>query len=139
MKKLGISIGVVALALLAFTLAVPVLAYQYNLLGFDVGSNGKVWRISTSEVSGNSFSGKDVIEIHAYYYLDSSPTVQRELVPVRIHKLDGKITLFFDSAEITQIPYANADDKVISTSVEGTIVGGDTFLAAGPGFAWGRR
>jgi hypothetical protein len=132
MKKTTVLIGL-ALSLVALMLIAPALAITYSILDYQIANNGKIWRISTTDQLGNSFSGKDVIEVHAYYWLTAQVEPNGELVPTRIHKHEGKITLYFDSAEIQQL-----SGTVIYTKVNGTIVGGDTFIATGPGFAWGR-
>jgi len=98
-------------------------------------NNFALWWFNTAGV-GWSFSGKDVDTTVAQYMIyigDPNNPVEEwhSIKPKNIHlKVDtvNTVTLVFESAVLP--PYANG------TMVSGTLTNGETFLAAGPGFAW---
>ena len=134
MKKTKIMLaGLTLLSVMAFASFAAVSAADYNIVDYQVSTNGNVWTISTKNtLQGGPFSGKSATNIQVVYWLDDGD--EKVLNPIRIHKTEGKITLYFDSAETRPLR-----DTVEGGRVTGDIVGGGTFIATGPGFAWGRR
>ncbi|MCJ7634235.1 hypothetical protein MUP77_17830 [Candidatus Bathyarchaeota archaeon] len=139
MKKIC---GIIALAILSIAVLVciaPAAAYDIFPEDPTISANGNVWQFDT-RTSVPDFSGNDVVAttIVATYFTQtggsgSDPVV---VVPKNIVLNDNKVQLVFDPEDLPVLP---PDTIVLSTQITGTLTDGRTFIATGPGFAFGRR
>jgi hypothetical protein len=137
MKKIY---GIVALALLLIAvLGCIASAAAYDIFPEEpkISANGNVWQFHT-HTSVSDFSGNDVVasSIVATYFtqtggVGSNPII---VVPKNIVLNNNKVELVFNAQDFPPLP---PDTVVLSTQITGTLVDGRTFIATGPGFAFG--
>jgi len=128
MKK-HLLVGLVTLLVIAISSIGFAAALEYTFV-LTISPNAKTWKFETT-----GFSGKDVdlTSVTAIYYLVDDPLTQITIEPKNIHLSKNSVTIQFDSKDLPMI------GTVAATRVEGTLNNGaDTFIASGPGFAWGR-
>ncbi len=135
MKSKFAKIGLLLALSIMATSIISVQATEIELPSVTIKKNGVIWDISTQDYFGAKFNGKDVYPttIVVKYWIETSDgLIYSEIVPSDIKLTPNKITLIFDLDDLPTEP-------VDGTSITGELIGGDTFLATGPGFAWRRR
>lgn len=131
MKSKHILIGLLVLSMVTFAYISTVLAADYYPIN-NISKGGAVWQFDTKGM----FSSKDITSIKAEYWKtiengDGTTTTTYYDMTLLAHSqlTNNQVKLTFDSAFLPD--YANG------TRVTGTLADGKTFLATGPGFAWG--
>ena len=133
-KKLMLA-SIIALLVISMAFVATAFAADLYPIDFDFKKGGKYPSITittTNEASpANDFSGFDVIAstLVLYYYLPTDPS-EHTLEPIKVVSAENYITLFFTKKDFPR----HAD----TVRVEGTLQSAETFLSAGPSWAWGR-
>ena len=122
------------LVLLAMMLASIGLAIAqtefYPALEVPTKLKGMVWYFKTYDDVSGSFNGKDVIKSSIVAYAWDNDGNYHYLQPVVILKTQNYVFLFFCPRNLPTVDIAG-------TTVTGELTNGDSFIASGPGFAWG--
>ena len=130
MKSKYVLAGLLALSMVSVAYVATVAATDDYYPHLRPTPSGVTWQFSTTEpIEGWSFSGKDIIKdtVEAFYWATDVP--EKEIPIQKIITTDKLVTLVFDPADLPAYAVGN--------SVSGTLTNDDTFLASGPGFAWG--
>jgi len=100
-------------------------ATYYPILA--VSNQNVVWTVDTMKL----FSGKDVnpTTIVVHYWITGTESVPYTLYPYKVSLADSQFKLWFNAADMPS--------TAVKNTVEGSLTTGETFLATGPGWAFG--
>jgi len=92
-----------------------------------VSNQNVVWTVDTMKL----FSGKDVRlnTIVVHYWITGTEPDPSTLCPYKVSVADSQVKLWFNAADMPP--------TAVKNTVEGSLTTGETFLATGPGWAFG--
>jgi hypothetical protein len=141
MKRLYVLTGVLLAALMLTSIGVVAaqeLEPLFPTLTIPEKTNGLVWVISTRDVT--DFSGFDVkLRTVVCEVQGAVDGLTYYVKPLLIIPLKDYVIIVFLPRAFPQLPLDENGLMYANSAVTGELRNGDTFLASGPGFTWGRR
>jgi hypothetical protein len=119
---LGVMLASVGLAA-ALTEYYPALEIKYN---------GMVWYFKTYDDTNGAFNGLKIIKSSIVAYCWDNDGNFYYLHPAAIVKTKNWVMLIFCPKSLPKV-------EIAGSTVTGELTNGDTFVASGPGFTWGRH